>query len=186
MSYKVGDTVPGFTLPRAEGGELAVDPGASAATVVVFTANHCPYALAWHGRLDAVARDYAARGVSLVQVNANDEQRYPADSTAASAERVARGEFSGPYLRDLTQEVARAWGARKTPDVYVVDREGTLVYHGAPDADHGDEGANASYLREALDDVLAGRPVARAETTPVGCSVKWASGTPIGLTAPPP
>jgi len=178
MTFTVGDTVPAFTLPRAEGGELTLDPGAGAATVVVFTANHCPYALAWHERLEAVGRDYADRGVTLIQVNANDEKRYPADSTVASAERVARGEFAGPYLRDLTQDVARTWGAQKTPDVYVLDPAGAIVYHGAPDADHGDESQNASWLREALDDVLAGRPVARPETTPVGCSIKWvATGT---------
>ena len=185
MTYTVGDTVAPFTLPRADGGELTLDPGAGAATVVVFTANHCPYALAWHDRLESVGRDYAARGVSLVQINANDEQRYPADSTAASAERVARGEFAGPYLRDLTQDVARTWGARKTPDVYVLDRTGTVVYHGAPDADHGDEAQNANWLRAALDDVLAGRPVARPETTPVGCTIKWSKGAPLRIGLPP-
>jgi peroxiredoxin len=184
MTFTVGDTVPPFTLPRAEGGELTLDPGAGAATVVVFTANHCPYALAWHERLEAVGRDYADRGVTLVQVNANDEQRYPADSTAASAERVARGDFAGPYLRDLTQDVARAWGAQKTPDVYVLDKAGRVVYHGAPDADHGDESQNASWLREALDDVLAARPVARPETTPVGCSIKWVGGAPLTIGKP--
>jgi hypothetical protein len=185
MTYAIGDTVAPFTLPRAEGGDLTLQPGAGAATVVVFTANHCPYALAWHGRLDAVARDYAERGVAVLQINANDEQRYPADSTAASADRVAAGEFAGPYLRDLTQEVARAWGAEKTPDVYVVDGSGTVVYHGAPDADHGDEGQNASYLREALDDVLAGRAVARPQTAPVGCSIKWVAASPVTITSTP-
>ena len=113
MTFTVGDTVPAFTLPRAGGGDLTLDPGAGAATVVVFTANHCPYALAWHERLEAVGRDYADRGVTLIQVNANDEKRYPADSTAASAERVARGEFAGPYLRDLSQDVARTWARRR-------------------------------------------------------------------------
>jgi peroxiredoxin len=181
MTYAIGDTVTSFTLPRAEGGDLTLDPGAGPATVVVFTANHCPYALAWHDRLDAVARDYADRGVTVLQINANDEARYPADSTEASAKRVEAGAFSGPYLRDLTQEVARSFGAAKTPDVYVLDSTGTVVYHGAPDADHADDSQNAAFVREALDDVLAGRPVARPETQPVGCSVKWASDAPLTI-----
>jgi hypothetical protein len=87
--------------------------------------------------------------------------------------RVERGEFATPYLHDATQEVAAAWGARTTPDVFVVTPAGGLAYRGAPDADHGDPALRAAWLRAALDDVLAGRPVANPETTPVGCSVKW-------------
>ena len=79
--------------------------------------------------------------------------------------RVEAGEFASPYLFDESQEVARAWGAQKTPDVFVTDASG-VVYRGAPDADHGDPSLNAAWLREALEDVLAGRPVARPETTP--------------------
>jgi len=86
---------------------------------------------------------------------------------------VARGEFAGPYLHDESQAVARAFGAQTTPDVFVVGPDGRVVYRGAPDADHGDPSLDAAWVREALEDVLAGRPVARAETQPVGCSVKW-------------
>jgi hypothetical protein len=78
-----------------------------------------------------------------------------------------------PYLHDADQEAARTYGARTTPDVFVLDAEGRLVYRGAPDADYGDESQNAAWLREALDDLLAGRGVARPRTEPVGCSVKW-------------
>jgi hypothetical protein len=87
--------------------------------------------------------------------------------------RVEAGEFAGPYLHDGTQEVARAWGARVTPDVFVVDAGGRLVYRGAPDADHRDESLAAAWLRAALDAVLAGEPVAEPLTEPVGCSLKW-------------
>ena len=78
-----------------------------------------------------------------------------------------------PYLRDETQEVARAFGAKTTPDVFVLDGEGRLRYRGAPDADHGDPSLNAAWLREALDALRAGDDPARPETEPVGCSVKW-------------
>ena len=78
-----------------------------------------------------------------------------------------------PYLHDATQEVARAYGAQTTPDVFVVDSEGTLRYRGAPDSDHGDPSQNAAWLRGALDAVLAGSDPDPAETKPVGCSIKW-------------
>jgi hypothetical protein len=78
-----------------------------------------------------------------------------------------------PYLHDATQEVARNYGARTTPDVFVLDREGVLRYRGAPDGDYDDPGQRAAWLRDALDAILAGREPERAETDPVGCSIKW-------------
>jgi len=173
MALALDATVPDFTLPDTEGRRESLAAADSAATVVVFTCNHCPYALAWHERINDVARDYAGRGVRVLQVNPNDAGRYPRDSPAAMKERVDRGEFATPYLHDETQEVARAWGARATPDVFVVDREGRLRYRGAPDAEHGDPGLRAEWLRAALDELLAGRPVSRPQTEPVGCSIKW-------------
>jgi peroxiredoxin len=166
-------TAPDFTLPDTDGAPARLLDGAAPATIVVFTCNHCPYALAWHERIQDVARDYAAAGVRTLQINPNDAERYPRDSLAAMRERVERGEFAGPYLRDESQEVARAWAATVTPHVFVVDARGDVVYRGAPDADHGDESLRAGLLRSALDDVLAGRPVALASTPPVGCSIKW-------------
>ena len=167
---EIGDQAPTFSLPDTDG----VEHGPDGVTVVAFTCNHCPYALAWHDRLLSVARDYD--GVTLLLVNPNDADRYPADSYEAMKERVAEdGGWPAPYLRDESQEVARAYDAKTTPDVYVFDADGTLRYRGAPDADHMDEVQNASWLRAALDAVLEGRDVGQEETTPVGCSVKWKS-----------
>jgi peroxiredoxin len=173
MSLAIGAAAPPFTLPDTEGAPTSLLDGASRATVVIFTCNHCPYALAWHERLQAVARDYAQRGVRTLQINANDAERYPRDSPAAMADRVRAGAFAGPYLHDATQDVARAWEAGVTPEVYVVDGDGRLAYRGAPDTDHGDESLEAGWLRAAIDDVLDGRPVDLPETRPVGCSIKW-------------
>jgi peroxiredoxin len=162
----------GFTLPDTDGTPVSLRSGA-AATVVVFTCNHCPYALAWHERINAVARDYAAAGVRMLQISSNDAERFPRDAPAAMRARVQAGEFAGPYLYDASQDVARAWGARVTPDVFVLDGELRLAYRGAPDADHRDESLNAAWLRAALDAVLAGRAVEEPVTEPVGCSIKW-------------
>jgi len=171
----VGDLAPRHMLPDTTGELHGVGgPAGAPASVVVFTCNHCPYALAWHDRLMRAAQEYADEGIRFLAVNPNDADRYPLDSYEAMRQRIEReGEWPMPYLRDESQEVARAWGARTTPDVFVVDADGRVVYRGAPDADHGDEAQDARWLREALEDVLAGRPVARAETEPVGCSVKW-------------
>src|SRR3954468_19472831 len=163
----IAETVPSFSLPDTAGNLY----GLEGVTVVVFTCNHCPYALAWRARLLAVARDYADRGVRMLLVNPNDAQRYPRDSFDAMRERVDReGPWPAPYPRDESQEVARAYDAKTTPDVYVFDADGVLRYRGAPDADHMDDALNAAWLRNALDAVLDGRDVVEAETTPVGCS----------------
>jgi peroxiredoxin len=167
---RVGDTAPGFRLPDTDGQEHGPD----GTTVVVFTCNHCPYALAWHDRIADAARDYADRGVRFLAVNPNDAERYPGDSFDAMKQRVSDdGGWPLPYLRDESQEVARVFEAKTTPDVFVLDAEGRLRYRGAPDEDHRDPSLAAAWLRDALDAVLAGEQLARAETQPVGCSVKW-------------
>lgn len=168
----IGDPAPTFALPDTEG--IMHEPGGAPATVVVFTCNHCPYALAWHDRVVALARDYADRGVRVLAINPNDAERYPRDSQQAMRERVRRGDFDGvPYLRDETQEVARAYDAKTTPDVFVLDAGGVLRYRGAPDADYEDPEQNAVFVRDALDAVLAGREPEEPQTPPVGCSIKW-------------
>ena len=168
----IGDHVPAFALPDTEGATHG--PGDAPATVVVFTCNHCPYALAWHERIVELARDYADRGVRMLAINPNDAERYPRDSPQAMRARVQRGEFGGvPYLCDSSQDVARAYDAKTTPDVFVLDAGGLLRYRGAPDADCDDPAQNAAYVRDALDAVLAGRDPDRPQTPPVGCSIKW-------------
>jgi peroxiredoxin len=171
---EIGEVAPSFTLPDTEGAQHSLEEDGSAGTVVVFTCNHCPYALAWHERILDVARDYADRGVRSFAINPNDAERYPADSPEAMRERVeSDGGWPLPYLRDETQDVARSYGARTTPDVFVLDAEGRLRYRGAPDLDYQDPGQNADWLRGALDALLEGRDPDPAETEPVGCSVKW-------------
>ena len=169
----VGDLAPAFELPDVSGGRVRLEPANAAATVVVFTANGCPFARAWHDRIQDVVRDYAGRDVTVLQLISNDSTEHPEDSPDAMRSRVAAGELAGPFLHDAEQAVAQAYGTTATPEVFVLDRDGVVRYHGAPDGDHDDPAQNACWLREALDDVLAGRPVARALTSPAGCSVKW-------------
>jgi peroxiredoxin len=175
MTLMIGDVAPQFALPDTDVVMHELD--GSPASVVVFTCNHCPYALAWHDRILDAADDYAARGVRFLLINPNDAERYPRDSLEAMTERVARdGGWPCPYLRDESQAVATAYGARTTPDVFVVDGEGRVRYRGAPDSDYDDPAQGAAWLRGALDAVLAGSDPDPAATEPVGCSVKWKAG----------
>jgi peroxiredoxin len=174
MTLTIGEVAPDFALLDTEGRKWSVASYDGApATVLVFTCNHCPYALAWQDRIAQVANDYAARGVRVLAVNSNDADRYPRDSPDAMKERVSREQWTIPYLHDATQEVAREYGAKVTPDVFVLDADGRLRYRGAPDADYDNPGERAEWLREALDAVLSGSILERPETKPVGCSIKW-------------
>jgi peroxiredoxin len=175
MPISIGDRAPDFELRGTDGAghPLSADGGA-AATVVYWTCNHCPYALAWHERMLDLARDYDDRGVRVLAINSNDAERYPADSFEAMVERVeGEGGWPHPYLHDESQEVARAWGAEKTPHVFVLDPELMVRYQGAPDADYEDPSLGAAWVRAAVDAVLEDREIEREQTPAVGCTIKW-------------
>lgn len=168
----IGDPAPPFTLPGTDDADHSYEADA-AASVVIFTCNHCPYALAWEDRLLEVGRDYAARGVRIFAINSNDAELKPTDSFEHMKARVKERPWPFPYLRDESQAVARAYGALTTPDVFVFDAAGVLTYRGAPDADYEDESLAAGWLRAALDAVLSAAKPALQETQSVGCSIKW-------------
>jgi peroxiredoxin len=174
IATKPGEAAPSLELADTQGSVHTLPtPGEVPATVVFWTCNHCPYALAWHDRLVQAARDYLPRGVRFLAVNSNDPDRYPADSLEAMRERVRDEDWPFPYLHDASQETATRWGAQVTPHLYVLDGDLVIRYEGAPDADHMDPAQNANWLREALDAVLVGEEPARSATEPVGCTIKW-------------
>ncbi len=174
MSAALGDVAPGFSLPNTDGGTSSLDELAGApAVVVAFWCNHCPYVRAWEGRFDAIARAYWDRGVATVAICANDADAYPGDSFAAMVERAAEQGYAFAYAQDEGQDVARAYGAERTPEVYVLDRERRIRYHGAIDDSRDPDGVRETWLRDALDAVLAGQAPATPETPAVGCTIKW-------------
>lgn len=170
----IGAEAPDFELQDTDGHVHSLADATDApATVVIWTCNHCPYAIAWHDRIAQTAKEYNDKGIRFYAINSNDAERYPKDSYAAMQERVKEGEWPLPYLHDSTQEVANQYGAKTTPDVFVFDSEMKLSYRGAPDSNYEDESQNAQWLRDALEGLLAGEEIAQAETEPVGCSIKW-------------
>jgi peroxiredoxin len=174
MAISLGDRAPDFELPGTDGERHSLAGDSASATLVYWTCNHCPYALAWHDRMLDLARDYSDRGVRVLAINSNNSETHPADSPDAMRERVEReGNWPHPYLHDESQEVARAWGAEKTPHLFVLDGDLSLRYQGAPDADHEDPSQRAAWARDALDAVLEGRDPDQAETAAVGCTIKW-------------
>jgi peroxiredoxin len=170
------ESAPAFDLPGVDGRNHTLDEYADATILVlVQSCNHCPYVLAWEGRIDALAREYADRGVRFVAVNSNDAEAYPADSFDAMVEHAREARYSFDYLYDESQEVARALGSERTPEAFVFDADRRLVYHGAVDDNREEADVTTSYLRGALDAALAGEAPAIADTAPVGCTVKWRS-----------
>jgi peroxiredoxin len=172
----IGEKAPGFTLPNIDGAQVSLDDllGANKAVAVIFSCNHCPYVMGWEDRMVAIQADYAGKGAQFVAICANDAAKYPEDSFDNMKKRHADKGFNFPYLHDESQEIARAYAAERTPEVFLLDSEGTLRYHGAIDDNYQDaDQAQAHYLRDALDAVLAGNAPATAETAPVGCTIKW-------------
>ncbi|MEO0565768.1 MAG: thioredoxin family protein [Chloroflexota bacterium] len=175
MALALGTSPVDFTLPGVDGNDHSLDQYADkSALVVVFTCNHCPYALAWEPRLLEIQADYAEKGVQLIAISANDAEKYPADSFPAMKDHAANNNWNFPYLYDESQETARAYGAERTPEVFVFDNERTLAYHGKVDDNYEEPIAvEETYLRDALDAILAGNAPAVTTTDPVGCTIKW-------------
>jgi hypothetical protein len=137
---------------------------------VVFSCCHCPYVIAWEDRLNDLAKGVDGQ-VGFVAVNAN--AGYLGDSPDDMRRRADEKGFAFPFLYDETQAVARAYGAARTPEVFVFDAAHRLVYHGAPDSDHTDPGGADPYLGPALEAAVAGTVPEVQETPAVGCTIKW-------------
>jgi peroxiredoxin len=174
MSTAIAQTAPSFTLPGVDGRDHSLDDYRDAeALVLVQSCNHCPYVQAWEGRLSATQQEYGDRGVRIVAISSNDVSSHPEDSFEQMQVRAREQSFTFDYLYDASQDVARALGSARTPEVFVFDSERRLVYHGAIDDSRDETSVPVHYLRDALDAVLAGEAPAVADTPPVGCTVKW-------------
>lgn len=175
MSLALGDLAPDFSLPGTDGATHSLSQYADKpALVVIFSCNHCPYVQAYEGRMVALQQAFGERGAQLICINSNETAHYPEDSFDNMVTRAREQLFNFPYLRDETQEVARAYGAERTPHIFAFDAARRLAYTGAIDDNWKEPTAvTRHHLREALEDLLAGRPVAEPSTHAIGCSVKW-------------
>lgn len=172
---KLGDPAPSFSLPGVDGGTHTLETlKGKKGIAVIFSCNHCPYVRAYEERMIQLAREYGPKGVSFALINANDAEKYPDDNFENMVKRAQEKGYPFPYLRDDTQEVARAYGAERTPEVFLFDGELKLRYHGAIDDNwERPENVTEQYLKAALEALLQGREPEIVETTPVGCTIKW-------------
>ncbi len=171
----VGDPAPSWDLPGVDGRRYSLDGvSASPFLVVTFWCNHCPYVVAWEGRMIDLARRFQPRGVRFVAINSNDPQAYPGDRFEAMQARARERDYPFPYLWDETQDVARAYGALVTPHPFLFGPDRRLLFQGRIDDRHDNPSeVRHRYLADALEAALAGRPISEPEVSVLGCSIKW-------------
>lgn len=173
---EIGDTAPAFDLPGVDGKSHALaDYQDAKAVVVIFTCNHCPAAKAYQDRIIALQKDYSDKGVQVLAISSNDAEQYPADSFENMKKRAEEKAYNFPYLYDESQEIARAYGAKVTPHIFLLGPKRTLRYRGRiDDATWSDlNKAEQQYLRDAIDALLAGQEIDDPDTLAFGCSIKW-------------
>ncbi|HEX2835840.1 MAG TPA: thioredoxin family protein [Thermoanaerobaculia bacterium] len=170
----VGARAPAFSLVNAtDGKSVAMKPDDGRLKVVVFTCNQCPYAKAFEPRLIEIASRFAGKGVSFYAVNPNDEAKFAEESLDNMKARAAAKDYPFPYLKDGDSSIARAYGARVTPHVFVVDGSGVVRYRGYVDDSAKPEERKTTGLTDALNALINGRDVQTAETRAFGCTIKW-------------
>ena len=175
FTLELGAAAPAFRLPATEGKTYTLDSFADAKTLVIFfTCNHCPYVTGSDEVTRQTAARFAARGVRFVGINANSVNTYAEDSFPYMVERMKQHQFPWTYLHDQSQDVARAYGALRTPHFYVFDDRRRLIYTGrGVDSPRDAKKITVNDVANALEDHLAGRPVRVTKTNPIGCNVKW-------------
>jgi len=143
-------------------------------TMVIFTCNHCPYVKAWEGRLTALGNEYMNKGVGVIAINSNNPEKFAEDNFEGMQTRATKLGVKFPYVVDEGSTLAQAFGATRTPEVFLFDKAGKLVYHGAVDDNAEDvKAVGKTFLKDALEAVINDKPVPVAETPAVGCSIKF-------------
>jgi peroxiredoxin len=166
--FELKDVVTGRSVSRR-------DVAGAKGMLVMFICRHCPFVKHVQNELAAIGRDYNGRGVGIVAISANDVASHPEDSPTKLAYQAQELNFNFPYLFDETQQVARAYGAQCTPDFFLYDSHGALVYRGQlDDSRPGNEiPVTGGDLRAAVDALIAGRAISGEQRPSIGCNIKW-------------
>ena len=175
FTLQIGEMAPDFELSATDGKTYALADFAEAKLLVVFfTCNHCPFVIGSDEVTRATVERFRDKGVAFVGINSNSENTHPTDDFDHMVERMNANHFPWVYARDKSQEVARAYGALRTPHFYVFDRDRKLVYTGRG-VDNPRNAAESKIhdLDRAIEELLAGQPVSIPTTNPIGCNVKW-------------
>lgn len=176
--YQVGDTISDFSLKSTNGEMVSLSSYKDAkGFIIVFTCNHCPFSVAYEDRIIALQNKYKVKGFPVVAINSNDKDVVPEDSYEEMIQRATEKKFNFDYLYDSTQEVAREFGAARTPHVFIVLKQKSelkLKYIGAID-DNTDQpdAVTKKYVENAVNEILDGKEVSIPTTKAIGCSIKW-------------
>lgn len=162
-------------MKNVDGRDLSVaDVEGKKGTLVIFTCNACPYVKAWEERIVGLGNEYSAKGVGVIAINSNDPGIVPEDGFDTMKDRAKKRSMSFPYVVDEGSAVAKAFGATRTPEAFLFDAEGKLVYHGTVDDNFKEpDKVTKRYLKDALEAVVSGQPVPLAETKALGCGIKF-------------
>jgi peroxiredoxin len=176
---KVGDPAPPFSLKNVDGrlvsmpGSLSTQQGA----IIVFTCNHCPYSVKYEDRIIALHNEFAPKGYPVIAINPNDTVTVPEDSFSQMIQRAADKSFPFPYVIDETQAIAKAYGARRTPHVFVLSKQkkGFIVeYIGSIDDEPNDATkVEQSFVSDAVNALLLQQRPTTTTTKAIGCTIKW-------------
>jgi len=176
--YQVGDAAASFRLKNTDGNMVSLsDFNNAKGVIVIFTSNHCPFAKAYEDRIIALNNKFASQGFPVIAINPSDPGTHQDDTFDKMKERAASKGYGYPYLVDDSQQVAKAFGAGRTPQVYILQKTGakfTVRYIGMIDDNPQDPGGVTKlYADEAVSNLLGGKPVVTTITKPVGCAIKW-------------
>ncbi len=174
---QIGDKLLPFKLKNVDGRLIqAADFKDAKILIVAFTCNHCPYVVAYQDRMIALQKEFFDQGVRWVTINSNDAVGYPQDSYENMILRAKEKNFPFPYLHDETQEVAKAYGAERTPEIFMFDSAQKLIYQGRIDDNwQNPKAVQVQDLHDAIQSTLKGQTIAYPVTAAVGCSIKWKS-----------
>lgn len=172
----IGRYAPDFEIPGVDGSvhHLSRYLEQFRAVVVIIMCNHCPYVRLYLDRLKQLQAEFAPQGVTLVGINPNDDQQFPEDSFERMKSFASEQQLPFPYLRDVTQDVARSFSAECTPQAFLINQAGVICYSGSIDDNpQSPEAVQQFYLRNALEQALSNTDITLPVTSPIGCSVKW-------------
>jgi len=178
LGYKIGDIATDFSLKNIDDKNVSMSDYAEAkGFIIVFTCNHCPYAVAYEDRIIALDKKYKEQGYPVIAINPNDPKKQPEDSFDNMKIRAKEKNFSFPYLLDNGQQIFPKYGAMRTPHIFVLQKNDSnaniVQYIGAIDDNHEDASlVNEKYVENAVDALLAGNEIAVKQTKAIGCTIK--------------
>jgi peroxiredoxin len=175
----LGTQAPDFSLTNVDGKLVSRTDFTSRPLLVVFMCNHCPFVIHIRKALQEFAAEYQGKGLAIVGISSNDVVAYPQDGPDRMKVEASSAGYSFPYLFDGTQEVAKAYRAACTPDIFLFDKGHGLAYRGQFDASRPGNGlpVTGADLRAAADAVLAGKTVSSEQRPSIGCNIKWKAGS---------